>query len=575
MGGWDAQDQVLSAKGIFCIAEALAKDGYSEASCAALAAMGRVDTHNCARAMDRITTRAVPFLQHIDFYCFKIPVESRRFAGIDFIKQYMILPHELFSVLYHHHRSKFHEVFATRDCDLFWSKQPATRLSASPLFSERDRMWTVPLRLFGDDAPVCTTLSCMTLLLCAAQGFRLKIGGSRIPLSITPMKFCDAASYRYIFRVVKWSLEVLASGYWPQFDHEGKAWPQDSWRFQKGAERLRLAEEYRGLFWEVGGDWKFVKETFAMPQNYNRPDVCHKCCATKTGLNAYMNFASTAPRRARACIRTMDEYRAHFVGIPSPPLSTFPGFDVTVSILLDWVHNGFLGIHLIACGSALVYLAGQGDFGNPAGGDRKVILAVRLKRAWQAFCKWCRDERVGHSQQVFTRASLSVPNAADWEWPCLKAKAHNAMVIVRWLAALTSGTTPDAPRPRRLMARLFWALAEIDHVFARGPQWLDDHHAERVKVARDTLFPSWVALAADACQEGRAAWGFIPKHHLCEHTLDECILNRRNPGGFWNFGEEGMMGESKRATGGNYQPEMGRRILFHLLSRFGIFLDEP
>ena len=168
--------------------------------------------------------------------------------------QYMLLPHELFSVLYHHHRSKFSSVFATQECDSFWSNQPPARLKACPLYSKRDRAWTVPLRLFGDDAPVCTTLACMTLPLCAAQGFRLPVTGSRLPISITPMKFCDAATYREIFRVVVWSLKALASGYWPQFDHEGNRWPERSWRAQKAAAGERLADEYRALFWEVGGD---------------------------------------------------------------------------------------------------------------------------------------------------------------------------------------------------------------------------------------------------------------------------------------------------------------------------------
>ena len=353
----------------------------------------------------------------------------------------------------------------------------------------------------------------MTLLLCAAQGFRLPVTGSRLPISITPMKFCDAATYREIFRVVVWSLKALASGYWPQFDHEGNRWPESSWRAQKAAAGERLADEYRALFWEVGVDWKFMKETFAMPWHYNNPDICQKCGSTKRGLCKYTNFAQDAPRRDR--VRTMDEYRAHFIGIPAAPLTTFPGFDVTSWILLDWVHNGFLGIHPIACASALIYLAGQGDFGSGLGlgqdtvADRKVLLAVRLKRAWQAFCAWCRDNGVDNSQKVFTPASLSTPGAAVCELPVLKAKAHNAMVIVRWLAALTSEAAPGAPRPRRLMGRLFWALAECDHIFARGPQWLDDQHAERLTLARDTLFSSWVALAALACQEGRAAWAEV------------------------------------------------------------------
>ena len=144
-----------------CIAKALVKDGYTEASVVALASMSREmdlasldKASNAARAMDRITTRAVPLLQDIYFYVFNVQLESRRSSGIDFIMQYMLLPHELFSVLYHHHWSKFSSVFTTQDCDSFWSKQPPARLKACPLYSKRDRVG-----LYRFDLLVMTRLS--------------------------------------------------------------------------------------------------------------------------------------------------------------------------------------------------------------------------------------------------------------------------------------------------------------------------------------------------------------------------------------------------------------------------------
>ena len=65
-----------------------------------------------------------------------------------------------------------------------------------------------------------------------------------------------------------------------------------------------------------------------------------------------------------------------------------------------------------------------------------------------------------------------------------------------------------------------------------------------------------------------------PNTILVEHTLDDCIEDRLNPGGFWNYGEEHFMGDTKRPAGRNFQRELGRRILFALLSRLGIALDK-
>ena len=245
-------------------------------------------------------------------------------------------------------------------------------------------MTTVPLRLFGDDAPVCTTVSCLTLLMCAAHGLRQPLTSSRIPICITPMKFCDVATFRAIYRVVVWSFLALASGYWPQTDPDGKPWPEGSFRALKAAANERLADEYTGLFWEVSGDWKWLWQAFEMPWYYNCGDICHRCTVTKKGLRRYTNCSRTASRRLHVHLRDMNDYRAHFIGRPRPPLSTFDGFSVQESILHDWVHNGLLGIHPIACGSALFYLCAQGDFGGALGStDRKVLLTIRLKRAWQ------------------------------------------------------------------------------------------------------------------------------------------------------------------------------------------------
>ena len=174
---------------------------------------------------------------------------------------------------------------------------------------------------------------------------------------------------------------------------------------------------------------------------------------------------------------------------------------------------------------------------------------------------------------TLSRSSRPQAAAADWEWPVLKAKAHNCSVVVRWLAAELEGDWSH-DRPRRLMGQLFWCLAECDYIFGNGPQWLEDPHVERLKLARDVLFSSWTSLASFAEEDGRAGWAFVPKHHLVEHTLDDCIEDRRNPGGFWNYGKEHFMGDTKRAAGRNFQRELGRRILFALLSQLGIALDK-
>ena len=212
----------------------------------------------------------------------------------------------------------------------------------------------------------------------------------------------------------------------------------------------------------------------------------------------------------------MDDYRQHFSHAPLFPLAAFPGFSVQQSICLDWMHNSSLGIGQVAAGSALAELCADGTFGVWVG-NRKAVSRVRLKRAWHLFCNFCVTDKLQHSQQTFTPNSLSMSYAADDEWPLLKSKAHNCMLVLRWLASLLCRENND--RQKRQMARVFWALAECDHIFSRGPCWLNENQVESLKLVRATLFPSWRALAAHACKQGRARWKFVPKHHLIEHQL--------------------------------------------------------
>ena len=267
----------------------------------------------------------------------------------------------------------------------------------------------------------------------------------------------------------------------------------------------------------------------------------------------------------------MSEYVEHLAerDQPRPPLCQFEGFSVQLSILLDWMHNNWLGVTPIAAAAALSELIDCVAFGS-CEGKRNIRLAVCLKRAWLNFCEWCRSEGLAHSQQCFTPASISSTSANDW--PLLKCKAHNASVVCKWLASFTS-TQDQTRKTNRLMSRVFWCLSETDRVFSAGPYWLDDHHARLLQECRDTLFPAWKALAMDASRRGLARWHAIPKHHMMEHTYDEAIATRRNPGGYWNMPDESMMGNSKKAAGRSFQPRLGRRILFNLVARWGLELE--
>ena len=103
-------------------------------------------------------------------------------------------------------------------------------------------------------------------------------------------------------------------------------------------------------------------------------------------------------------------------------------------ILIDWMHSGPLGIFQRVAGSAIISIACEGRFGHHTG-KLSIRTTNALKRAYGMFKRWAKSECLEHSQKRFTPGTLSVPQSRK-QHPDLKGKAHNATVVIQWLAFL-------------------------------------------------------------------------------------------------------------------------------------------
>ena len=145
-------------------------------------------------------------------------------------------------------------------------------------------------------------------------------------------------------------------------------------------------------------------------------------------------------------------------------------------------------------------------------------------------------------------------------------------MVCKWLSAFV--LTQDQTRKTvRLMSRVFWCPSETDLMFTTGPYWLENHHVRLLQDIRDVLSPCWKSFAQDASSRAIPRWKAIPKLHMCEHTYDEAIATRRNPGAYYNMADESMMGNSKKAAGRQFQPRLGKRILFNFIAQWAIDLE--
>ena len=251
----------------------------------------------------------------------------------------------------------------------------------------------------------------------------------------------ETAALELVYRVICWSFEILATGRWPSNDHCGRAFLH-GYRADLADTLLAPSQHdpnvgYRGFFYDVVGDLKWLCEACQLKWHYGTHSMCHLCCACKLpGPDLFSDFSDSAWMRRRR--RTADEYAATLLlTLASLPwLSRLPGWTI-FSNKHDVMHMDHLGVAQWLAANALVHLVDVGAFG-PMGNGKYVERMNRcLRRAWVRFNAWAKANKLGHRERQFTCARLSMKASTDW--PTLKSKAHSTTLVCRWLATEMSG----------------------------------------------------------------------------------------------------------------------------------------
>ena len=222
--------------------------------------------------------------------------------------------------------------------------------------------------------------------------------------------------------IIKWQMDVLESGRWPCKDPLGHDWPFKAFRRKlKGV----FCGGYRFVLSDIIGDWKWLRESLHLPQWYGKLFCCHLCRAIKKfGLTSFVNCFTDAGIETR----TSDEYLNNFDMLPA--LAQILGFHLTMA-LGDYMHIVNLGILQVVLASVLLEVCQEGAFGFTSISRKDIRLGLQLRRAFQVFSHWTKENFIEHSQQMFTISMLNLRQI-----PNFKGKAHNAMSVLFWLEAL-------------------------------------------------------------------------------------------------------------------------------------------
>ena len=156
------------------------------------------------------------------------------------------------------------------------------------------------------------------------------------------------------------------------------------------------------------------------------------------------------------------------------------------------------------------------------------------------------------------------------DWPCLKAKAYNARVVVAWLAEKTYESAHLDGEHGRLRSVCIWGFAEFFYLIEREPRHLSDEGSARLIRAGNAFLQCYGALAADCHQSGDALYYLIPKHHAVAHTLLDLEVERYNARFYQCYSDEDFVGRMKRIAIRCHPRTMAKRAMQRYLIGVGV-----
>ena len=128
------------------------------------------------------------------------------------------------------------------------------------------------LGLWGDECPCCwdrsESLAVLSLSLPGLSGANSTI---RIPITCFGEKQKGPNTWQDIMSVVKWSLDILATGQPADTRHDGSPWLKSDTKRKAGK------AVQRSCLVEVRADWKFMAGVFKFPAHNLNEGICWAC----------------------------------------------------------------------------------------------------------------------------------------------------------------------------------------------------------------------------------------------------------------------------------------------------------
>ena len=204
--------------------------------------------------------------------------------------QSLMLPHEVFSKLYHQYPEYWRSCFlpgGDKELAAFWKGFAGHPSMADGTFQSRPsyRTTLIPLGIHGDGVPI-TGLGkvwCKLMQVYSWHGLLCQ-GGAKATLFLMWASFeqlflaGNEGTLQCFFSIMKWSFQALLAGTWPDKDFRGNAYPPNSVLGKKAG--TRLAGKYAGALVATQGDMEFFASSLGLPRWSSNHNCCILCSWT-------------------------------------------------------------------------------------------------------------------------------------------------------------------------------------------------------------------------------------------------------------------------------------------------------
>ena len=383
------------------------------------------------------------------------------FENVGFQTQSIMLPHELFSSLYHSYPAAWAEAImpTPEKLEEFWNAQEThPNMEGNPIkMVPNYKSRCLPLGLHGDEVPITgkgkiwaksmLTFQWTSLLGSGWSASRMMwIWGGFDKL------FDNSATgtLSVFWKVLAWSFFWLQQGKWPTHDWQGQQYAPDSPQGEKAGSDL--AGGFCASIWALMGDLDYFAKTLQLPRSTSH----NPCCLCKCTLNGASTWKDNGQGAQWLGLFWKPLQWMAWEGRSKIDLFSIPGVSA-VTVALDYMHSKYLGSDQYQYGGVLYVLCYLILPNNPK---------QNLAACWTAILAYYKQHNTKHRYQSITKLTMFVRKSGviKMRGKAAEVKGFGPALLHLWESHMNNSL--EIHKKIKLMLKLNCKIEEILDTFS-------------------------------------------------------------------------------------------------------------